>query len=323
MRKGTCCAISWVWWWFLPHQPWLIPFPSLSGSVLPADGSLKAAILYPSLSRRHLGFLHRMGTAEGAVGQASPRLSRPVCSRPSPDPPADLTSPSVRIPPAALRPPQAWGVRACLGTRTEREREGCVAQTPPPAPAEHWCIWESKSDAACFYITDLMGFVVLAYILMLQLSLAVSETSRPPPVFLLCIFFLRKKESNFPFFPRFLSVGLNKVSFILEQEGFLVVCGMNERGLFLPLAQLNRESVSQIILFQFWKKCVCYSIHMHVCLHAHFRHWPNLHERPVVVCLGKYKYIMFVAFLWNNLLETFFGAEYSAAMKPRCWSEMG
>lgn len=173
-------------------------------------------------------------------------------------------------PPSSTETPQAWGVRACLGTRTEREREGCVAETPPPAPAEHWCIWESKSDAACFYITDLMGFVVLAYILMLQLSLAVSETSRPPPVLLLCIFFLKKKESHFPFFPRFSSLGLNEVSFILEQEGVLVVCGMNERGLFLPLAQLNRESVSQIILFQFWKKCVCVtpSTRMSACTHT-------------------------------------------------------
>lgn len=48
------------------------------------------AIPYPSFLRRHLGFLHRMGTAEGAVGQASPRLSHPVYSHPP-----DLTSPSV------------------------------------------------------------------------------------------------------------------------------------------------------------------------------------------------------------------------------------
>lgn len=88
-----------------------------------------------------------------------------------------------------------------------------------------------------------MGFMLLAYILMLQLSLAVSETSRPPSVFLLCIFFLKKKKNHFPFFPRFLSGGLNKVSFILE-KCFSMVCGMNERGLFLPLAEVNRESVS-------------------------------------------------------------------------------
>lgn len=133
MRKGTCCAISWVWWWFLPHQPWLIPFPSLSGSVLPADGSLKAAIPYPSLSRRHLGFLHRMGTAEGAVGQASPSLSHPVCSRPSPDPPADLTSPSVRIPPAALSPPSLRG--PCMPWDQGREgKRGLCGRDTSPSP---------------------------------------------------------------------------------------------------------------------------------------------------------------------------------------------
>lgn len=140
-----------------------------------------------SFSVWHLGFLGRMGTAEGAVGQASPRLSHPGCSRPSPDPPADLNLPFWHI------TPQTRGVYVHLGARTERAREGCVAKTSPPTPAEHWCITESKSDAACFYITDLMGFVWLAYILMLQVSLAVSETCRPPSLFLLCTSFLKKK----------------------------------------------------------------------------------------------------------------------------------
>lgn len=66
-----------------------------------------------------------------------------------------------------------------------------------PSPAGHCCVSESKSGAAGFYITDLMGFVVVAYILMLQPSLAVSETSRPPSMFFLCyFFFFMEKEKK-------------------------------------------------------------------------------------------------------------------------------
>lgn len=37
---------------------------------------------------------------------------------------------------------------------------------------------------------------MVAYILMLQLSLAVSETSRPPSMFLLCIFFFMEEKKK-------------------------------------------------------------------------------------------------------------------------------
>lgn len=71
---------------------------------------------------------------------------------------------------------------------------------------------------------------------------------------------------------------------------------MNKRGLFLPLAQLNIESVSLIILCQFWKKCMCHS--RQSCLPAcTFCTVAELPQKLGVVCPGKYKERTFVAFL--------------------------
>lgn len=96
-------------------------------------------------------------------------------------------------PPSSTETPTSLRGLCARGAKDRRGRTGAVWLRHPPAPAEHWCVWESKSVTACFYITDLMGFVLLAYMLMFQLSLAVSETSRPPSAFLLFIFFLKKK----------------------------------------------------------------------------------------------------------------------------------
>lgn len=86
-----------------------------------------------------------MGTAEGAVGQASPSRSHPVCSRPSPDPPADLTSPSVRIPPAALRPPKPEGSVHALGPG-QRGKERAVWQRHLPQPLQSTDAFERASQ---------------------------------------------------------------------------------------------------------------------------------------------------------------------------------
>lgn len=214
-------------WWFPPHPTRLDPFPS-SGWVCAACRALPDSC-HPLAQRWRLGFLRRMGTAEGAVGQASPRLSHPACSHASPDP-RELVSAALlpHTPSRRQCPPSLRGrVRLCLGAGTVRTERAAA----PAAPAEPWCISESKSDAAALYITDQMGFVGLAYILMLQLSLAASEACKLPLCSCYVFLFLKEKIVFFPLFPIFSSEGLNIVSFILEQEGFLVVCGVNGRGI--------------------------------------------------------------------------------------------
>lgn len=165
-----------------------------------------------------------MGTAEGAVGPASPRLSHPPCvlrprAAPRADQPSLLLCPCT--PAAATPQPQGSALPWGQDTRRERGKDKAVCRDTSPSPAGHWCISVSESGATAFYITDPMGFLALAYILMLQLSLAVSETSRPPSMFLLCVFFfMMEKKSNFLSPPGFSSGGWNKMSFIWERGFF-------------------------------------------------------------------------------------------------------
>lgn len=99
------------------HLLRLVVFPSSSTCFLPfpestwvrADFWLKATICHPGFSGWHLGFLCRMGTAEGAVGQASPRLSRPACSLPA------------RTPGLSSIP-----FCPCSPSRTQPQPKGCV-----------------------------------------------------------------------------------------------------------------------------------------------------------------------------------------------------
>lgn len=100
------------------------------------QAALRAAVPYPPNpgSRRwHLGFLHRMGTAEGAVGQASPGLSHPAC----PAQPLGPIRPS--FPPCAQhRDPSLRGAGIPRGLRLPwaspgKERAVCEGGTPPPA----------------------------------------------------------------------------------------------------------------------------------------------------------------------------------------------
>lgn len=85
------------------------------------------AIPYPSFLHRHLGFLHRMGTAEGAVGQASPRLSHHVYSHPP-----DLTSPSVPTrAPSSTETPKPEG-SVCPWGQDRGGGTGAVWLSPQP-----------------------------------------------------------------------------------------------------------------------------------------------------------------------------------------------
>lgn len=90
----------------------------------------------PSFPRWYLGFLHRMGTAEGAVGPASPRLSHPPCvlrprAAPGADQPSLLSCPC--SPAAAAPSPRDPRCRGA-GTQGRKEgRTGLCAGTPPPA----------------------------------------------------------------------------------------------------------------------------------------------------------------------------------------------
>lgn len=118
-------------------------FISSSPSPCYLQPALKAAVPFRSSPCWHLGFLHRMGTAEGAVGQASPRQSHPACSRLG-----------LIIPPPLPRDP---GPRdpCCPGAGTQRGGEGCVqGHLPQPCRApmhfreqvRSYCLLHNSSD---------------------------------------------------------------------------------------------------------------------------------------------------------------------------------
>lgn len=112
--------------------------PFLESTWVCADFSLKAVICHPGISGWYLGFLCRMGTAEGAVGQASPRLSRPACSLPACTPRAQQHPLLSLLSQQDTAP--ARGVHGCHWFRMQMAGDSCVAMTPatmsaePPAP---------------------------------------------------------------------------------------------------------------------------------------------------------------------------------------------
>lgn len=167
-----------------------IPFPGLSGSVLSADHLQKAAS-HPlsQLLAQTFGISPQDGYSRGSSRTSFSRALSPCVLSPAW---SNLSFCPYPCPQQHWDPPSLRGLCA-HGVRTEGEGQGLCGWDAPQPLQSTGCVWESKSDAACFYITDLMGFVVLAYMLMFQLSLAVSETSGPPSAFLLFIFFLKKK----------------------------------------------------------------------------------------------------------------------------------
>lgn len=135
MHRGPCHAISWVWWWFLPHQPRLYPFPKSVWFCVTCRWLAESCHPLSQLLVLTFGISPQDGYSRGSSRTSCSQAVSPCVLLPQSRPSSWSNLPFCPYTPSSTETPQAWGVCACLGARTKREGEGCVAETPPPARA--------------------------------------------------------------------------------------------------------------------------------------------------------------------------------------------